>query len=320
MEDSTRHLPLWIPLLLAGIGGVLVSIQSRINGELSVRLDDGFAASVISFGSGFLILCVAMAVSPYGRRGVGLAVAAVRSGELRWWMLLGGLAGAFFVLAQGLSAPVLGVALFTVAIVAGQAGGGLVFDRLGLGPGGPRPVTANRAVGSVLALVAVFIAVAPRLGEPAALGAVIMPLIAGFGMAWQQAVNGRVRVSSTSALAATFGNFLFGTIALVVAFLIHSLATSWPSALPTGWWLYVGGAVGCVFIAASAVLVRFTGVLLLGLAMLAGQLVGAVALDLVAPLGASVSLLAEIATISGAVVAFVAVIVASASRRRPAGR
>ena len=56
---------------------------------------------------------------------------------------------------------------------------------------------------------------------------------------------------------------------------------------PTEPWLYVGGPIGIVFIALAAAIVRFTGVLLLGLATIAGQIVGAVLLDLVLPTAAS---------------------------------
>nr|WP_246868878.1 DMT family transporter [Saccharopolyspora sp. ASAGF58] len=38
---------------------------------------------------------------------------------------------------QGMAATALGVAMFTVAVVAGQISSGLVVDRLGLGPAGP---------------------------------------------------------------------------------------------------------------------------------------------------------------------------------------
>jgi transporter family-2 protein len=49
---------------------------------------------------------------------------------------------------------------------------------------------------------------------------------------------------------------------------------------PSGFWLYLGGPLGCAFIAVAAVAVSVLGVLRLGLAVTAGQLLGGVLLDL----------------------------------------
>jgi transporter family-2 protein len=44
--------------LLAALSGVMISIQSRVNGELSHRLDNGLEAACVSFGSGLLVLLI----------------------------------------------------------------------------------------------------------------------------------------------------------------------------------------------------------------------------------------------------------------------
>ena len=137
-DDQETHgrtpIPVWLAIVFALICGAGVAVQSRINGELGQQLGDGFVAATISFGSGLLILLVALAIAPSGRRGLGRVASALRARSLPWWYVLGGSAGAFLVLSQGLTAAVLGVALFTVAIVAGQTVSGLVLDRIGLGP------------------------------------------------------------------------------------------------------------------------------------------------------------------------------------------
>ncbi|MDG4861272.1 DMT family transporter, partial [Streptomyces sp. T-3] len=121
----------WV--LLAVFSGTLISLQARITGELAAGLGgDGFAAAVISFGSGFVVLTLGLLVFAGPRRGVGVVVRDVRARRLKWWQVLGGFGGAAFLLAQGLTVTALGVALFTVAIVAGQVAGGLLFDRIGL--------------------------------------------------------------------------------------------------------------------------------------------------------------------------------------------
>ncbi|SCE73867.1 transporter family-2 protein [Micromonospora mirobrigensis] len=294
---------------LASVSGVAVAVQSRINGELGVRLADGFAAAVVSFGLGLLVLLVLVPATPGGRRGLAALRAALADRSLRPWQCLGGVCGAFLVATQGLTIGTLGVAVFTVAVVAGQSGSSLAVDRAGIGPSGPQPVTASRLAGAVLTVLAVLLAVGNRLGDPGTLALAALPLLAGVGIAWQQAVNGRVRAAAGSALTATLVNFVVGTVALLVTFAVDVAVRGLPTgALPSEPWLYLGGPIGIVFIALAAAIVRFTGVLLLGLATIAGQIVGAVLLDLVLPTAASHP---GPATLAGAALTMVAVLIAA---------
>ncbi|WP_435121661.1 DMT family transporter [Micromonospora tulbaghiae] len=301
---------------LATASGVMVAVQSRINGELGVRLADGIAAAVVSFGVGLLILLVLVPATPGGRRGLAALRGALRAGTLRPWQCLGGVCGAFLVATQGLTIGALGVAVFTVAVVAGQSGSSLLVDRAGIGPAGRQPVTPNRLIGAVLTVLAVLLAVGDRLGDPQALALALLPLAAGVGIAWQQAVNGRVRAAAGSAMTATLVNFTVGTAALLVTFAVDLAVRGRPAgAFPDEPWLYLGGPLGIVFIALAAALVRFTGVLLLGLATIAGQIVGAVLLDLVLPTAASHP---GLDTLLGAALTMVAVLVAAfGPARRP---
>jgi len=305
---TSRSLPLWLALVFALLCGALVAIQSRINGELGSRLGDGFTAAAISFGSGLVILTVGLAVAPAGRRGLAKVRDALRTRRIRWWYVCGGVAGSFLVLSQGIAAAALGVALFTVAVVAGQTISGLVLDRVGIGPGGRRPLTAARLVGAVLALGAVTWAVSAQFGGSAPVWLMILPFIAGLGTGWQQAVNGQVRAIAQSALSATFINFTTGTTVLVVLMLVRWGIAGLPKALPTEPWLYIGGALGCVFIGVTSLLVRVTGVLLLGLATVAGQLTSALLLDLLLPTAGHAL---AFSTIGGTLLAIVAVAIAS---------
>ncbi|WP_238476323.1 DMT family transporter [Agromyces mariniharenae] len=314
--ERTR-LPMWLAIVFALACGALTALQSRINGQLAHAIDDPFTAAAISFGSGLVILLVVLAAWRPGRLGFGRVAQALRERRLAWWMVLGGLAGAWFVITQGLSAGVVGVALFTVAIVAGQTLGGIVFDLVGLGPGGRRPITPTRVIGAVLALAAIGWTVSAQLVHDVPILLMLLPFVAGIGAAWQQAVNGRVRSAAESALTATVFNFGVGTTALVVVMLVHAASAGWPQAMPTEWWLYAGGAIGCVFIAGQAVLVRIVGVLVLALCGVAGQLAAALSLDLLLP---TADRPVDFATIGGTVLALVAVVIASLgwTRRRHA--
>ncbi|SDP00047.1 transporter family-2 protein [Microbacterium sp. ru370.1] len=296
--------------------GALTALQARINGTLGAEIVDGFVAAAISFGSGLALLIVLSALVPQGRRGFGRLVSGIRSRTIPAWMLLGGLAGAFTVASQGLTVATIGVALFTVGFVAGQTTGGLVLDRVGYGPAGVVPVTVRRVVGALLAIGGVVVCLSGDAIGGVPLWMLVVPAIAGAGVAWQQGTNGRLRVRVESPLTATLVNFIGGTVVLLVAAFVHVAVVGAPRVVPTEPWLYVGGAVGVIYIFLSAVVVRRTGVLLLGLGSVVGLLTTSVLLDALWPAPAApstpVALLAAAVAIAGVVVAAVPL-----RRRRP---
>ena len=267
-----RH-PTALPLLAAVLSGALVALQQQLNGDLGRSLHDPLLAAVVSFGTGLVVVTTLLLV----RRSSRLALP--RAWALPWWTRLGGLGGASLVAAGAAAAPEIGVALLTVGLVAGSTVGGLAVDRAGLGPGGHRPLTRARLVGAALCLVAIAISAVAGLKDASPL---LLSLVVGAGafIALQQALNGRVR-QAADATVATFVNFVAGTSALLLglgakALLVGVNAERWPSQ----WWLYLGGPMGATFVAVAALVVRRLGVLRLGLAVTAGQLLGGIVLDL----------------------------------------
>jgi len=266
-------------------------------------LGDALLAAVVSFGMSLGCVAAVVLARPAARAAWG----AVRRVPL--WQRFGGLGGAGLIAVGAAAAPQLGVALLTVGLVAGSTTGGLVVDRVGLGPGGHHALSAPRVGGALLCLVAVGLS-----AQGGGLGAVaplllVLVVAAGAATPLQQALNGRVRAVTHDASVATLVNFLVGTVALVLALAVsaalsglHPLA--WPG--PGSWYLYAGGPIGAAFVAFAAVVVRVLGVLRLGLAVTAGQLVGSVLLDLAFP-AAGTSL--AVATVVGAALTLVAVAV-----------
>jgi bacterial/archaeal transporter family-2 protein len=295
--------------------GVLVAVQARVNGELGHELADGVAAALISFGTGGALLFIATLVVPRVRRGLGRVWSAIRtpSGGLRWYQCVGGLSGAFLVASQSLTVATLGVAVFTVGVVAGQAASALMVDRHGIGPGGIQPITVLRLVGAATALVAVVLAVSDRLSHPSGLALVVLPAVGGAATAVQQGLNGRVaRVASRDAYGAVSAaviNFLVGSTALALVFAVDLLTRGAPRELPSNPWLYIGGACGVAFITLAAAVVRVVGVFVLGLGTIAGQLVGSLLLDLTLPAADGPVTLTVVA---GTVLALAAVVVTAA--------
>lgn len=267
--------------------GALTALQSRVNGELADVTDSGLQAAIVSFGTGWILLTLILLASPSVRRGLASVMQGLRAGSLRWWQVIGGLLGGFFVAVQSATVPLIGVAIFTVAVVAGQVSNSIVVDRFGLGPAGRQAITPARVVSAILAVAAVVVAVSDRLGGgvEGSTFAVVAALIAGLVIAVQQAINGRVGAAARNAWTAAWLNFTLGTVMLGVALgLAWSLTDFDPGALPPGpWWLYVGGTIGVVFIAAAAWVVQRLGVLLFALLTITGQLTGALLLDWLAP-------------------------------------
>jgi transporter family-2 protein len=295
--------------------GALTSGQAQMNGALGAAIGDAFVAAAISFGSGLVILCVLSVALPSGRAGFGRLVRGVRERRIPFWMLLGGLAGAFTVVTQGLTVAVIGVATFTVGVVAGQTVNGVVLDRLGYGPAGVVPVTVGRVVGGGLAVGAVVISL---LGEgPSSIPAwmLFLPFLAGAGIAWQQATNGRLRHVVESPLTATLVNFLGGTVALVIVSTVRVALAGLPGSLPTDAWMYLGGAIGVVYIFLSAALVRHTGVLQLGLGSVVGLLITSVVIDAIWPAHSGPPLLLALASVAVALVGVVIAVVPRWRRR-----
>ena len=308
--------------LIAGVTalavGALTALQSRVNGELASVTQSGLQAALVSFGTGWILVSVIVVASPSVRRGLTSVREALRAGALRWWQVIGGVLGGFFVAVQSATVPLIGVAVFTVAVVAGQVSNSIVVDRLGLGPAGRQAVTPTRVVSAILAVAAVIIAVSDRLGggvEGSSL-AVAAALVAGLAIAVQQAINGRVGAAARNAWTAAWVNFSLGTVMLGTALgLAWGLTDFDPGALPAGpWWLYVGGTIGVLFIAAAAWVVQRLGVLLFALLTITGQLTGALLLDWLAPAD-GVTFHATL--IAGVLLAAVAVAVGSLSAWAP---
>ncbi|TQJ61809.1 transporter family-2 protein [Arthrobacter sp. SLBN-83] len=287
---SPSRLPVLAGLPLAVGSGLAIPVQGRINGALGARLNDGIAAAAVSFSTGLLVMIIISLVLPRGRAGLANILPAVRNRAFPRIYVVAGAIGALFVFAQSFTVGILGVALFTVATVTGQTVSGLLVDRLGIGPAGKKSVTGIRIIGCILTIAAVAWAVSPRFssggsGDGAAglLLPLLLPVAAGFLMSFQQAMNGTATLHYGTPIAATLVNFVAGCIVLWAAFAVKLAVAGPANPLPGEWWYYLGGPMGCVFIGLGALLVRSLGVLVTGLGMIAGQLLGSLALDLMLP-------------------------------------
>lgn len=144
-----------------------------------------------------------------------------------------------------LAVETIGVAIFSVAFLAGQISFGLLVDRIGVGMGGVRPIVAARVQAALVAVVAVVVS---QLGRPVgefAPALVVLVFAAGAASAFQSAFNRRIAGAvgdpfAPTAVNVTIGLAALGTLVLVLAASGRFPALHWPSEP----WLYSGGLLG----------------------------------------------------------------------------
>lgn len=274
-----------LALLVAFVCGAVVALQSRVNGTLT-ETTGALVAAWFSFGSGFLVLTLLLA-SPTYRSHLGRVLRALRDRRLAPWQLIGGAFGGLLVATQAYAVPHIGVALFVVALVGGQLGSALLVDRAGLGPGGKLPITLGRAIAALIAVSGVVVAVGGRVGGNGLdLLPVVLAFAVGMGASVQQALNGRVTQVTRDGLATAWVNFLLGctVLLLIGAWPVFTSPAPWSSGAPVApWWAWLGGLCGVAFITGLAWAAQHAGILELGLAMIAGQVVLGLAIDALTP-------------------------------------
>jgi len=305
---------------LAAISGLMIALQARANGELSHLIGNGVQAALVSFGSGLLIIAIVAIFSPSIKEGARNLKGAVARKELPKWTLFAGALGGSFVAVQTHIVPLIGVAIYSVASIAGQTAASLVVDRIGLTGGGKKHITPRRIAAALFTVFAVFISVFDRLdGRDLSIFAVIMGCVAGAIVGVQRALNGQINEHSHQSFTTSFLNFIMGTTFLLIFLTI--LVAVGPTEfvpLPTGpWWIYTGGVIGVIYIAFTSTIVQHLGVLTFTLFSVGGQLVGSLLIDLYSPTdGVNIS----VYLVSGIVMTYFGVVVGgvnnSQSRKR----
>jgi transporter family-2 protein len=306
--------------LLAALSGILISLQARANGELSLRLNNGLQAAFISFGSGLILIAIISAFNPTIKSGVRRLRAAVVAKEIAPWTLFAGALGGTFVAVQTQIVPLIGVAIYSVASIAGQGATSLIVDRIGLTGGGKKAITPRRIAAAFVTVLAVLISVLDRIeAKDLSLIAVFFAGFAGAIVGVQRAMNGLINEHSQQSFTTSLLNFIMGTTTLGIVLLIAvAIGKVEFAALPAGpWWIYTGGVIGVIYIAFTSTIVQHLGVLTFTIFSTGGQLIGALFIDLISPTkGVSVSAY----LVSGIVMTFLGVLVGGVNSSKPLKR
>jgi len=261
-------------------------MQARANGELSLRMGNPIEAALVSFGSGLLIISLISIFTPSIRNGMKNLKGAVSRKEIPAWTLFAGMLGGGFVAVQTQIVPIIGVAIYSVASIAGQTAASLIVDRIGLTGGGKKQITVRRVAAAGVTVLAVLVSVLDRMeAQNLSLFAVIFGCFAGAIVGVQRALNGQINESTHQSFATSWLNFIMGTTFLFLFLAIGVLINRAEIvALPSGpWWMYMGGTIGVIYIAFTSTIVQYLGVLTFTLISVGGQLVGSLLIDLYSP-------------------------------------
>ena len=133
---------IWGYLLFALAAGAMLPIQFGINAQLATWVGGSVRAALVSFVVGALGLLVAVLIAARGWP--------ERAGDAPWWVWIGGLLVAFYVLGSIVTAPKLGAATLVALILAGQAIASLLVDHFGWVGFEEHPITPLRVMGVLL--------------------------------------------------------------------------------------------------------------------------------------------------------------------------
>jgi transporter family-2 protein len=272
--------------VLSALSGVLIVMQSRINGELSLLMGDSLEAALVSFGTGLIFVSLISLVRADVRVGYLDIFKASKLKQIPSWSLGAGVLGASFVAISTYVVPNAGVALFTVASLAGQTTVSLWVDHIGVAGGIKTVITKRRVIAAFITVSAVIVSAWDRFAmSDFSILAIILAVFAGSAVGMQRALNGQINSFSKKSFATSQLNFITGTAFLLLLLVLRSAFTdhSIMNFTPGPWWVFLGGSIGVVYIAFTALAVQYLGVLEFTLFSIGGMLVGSLLLDLSLP-------------------------------------
>lgn len=272
--------------LLSAFSGALIAVQSRINGELSSQMGDSLGAAFVSFATGLVFITLISLYSKKVRFGFGGIFKAVLARKFPRKRIASGMLGAVFVATSTYVVPLVGVALFIVASLAGQTVISLWVDHVGLVGSGKTVITLRRAAAALITLGAVTISVWDRLNtSDFSIIGIILAIVAGGLVGIQRALNGQINSYSNQSFSTSLLNFISGTIFLTTLLIIRLIFTDYSiiNMNKGPWWIYLGGPIGVIYIAFTALIVQNLGVFEFTLFSVSGMLIGSLLIDVFVP-------------------------------------
>ena len=149
LEGDAEGLELAIFRVLGVLVGVCTAIQTSVNGYMGGIAGSSMHAGEINLAVGAVLLLVAALVTSPRQL-------ARKPSPGPWWMWLGGLVGATFVISGATLAPLLGTATTVIAFNAGTIAAGQALEARGAFGARKNPLTATRLAGLVVIFLGVL--------------------------------------------------------------------------------------------------------------------------------------------------------------------
>lgn len=141
--------------LLSFLSGFTATLQSGINSRLREKAGSPVLSSLISFTVGTLalalIFCYSLINKSYTLTGENSL------NGIKWWMLTGGLLGAFYVYTTIIVSPKIGFANMFSLIICGQILLSVLFDHYGILGNAVHTLNPIRAIGVILLVAGVYL-------------------------------------------------------------------------------------------------------------------------------------------------------------------
>lgn len=138
--------------LFALAAGLAVAIQTGVNAQLRLTIQNPTLTALISFLTGTFVLFMYVMLTSYQQ-----LPAAATLYKISWWKYLGGIMGAFYITTVVIIAPKIGAANTLGFIVAGQLISAVIFDHFGLIGFVVRQITFLRVLGVIFLVLGVYL-------------------------------------------------------------------------------------------------------------------------------------------------------------------
>ena len=129
MENSAvKKSNVWFWRIFGILMGCCMATQTAVNSHLGTVIDSRIFAAVINFAVGLAVLIIINAVVLIsGKKNKG-----VKEGKAPWWILTGGLIGAWYCIGNIITAQMLGTGMSVIILLTGLMAGGLLVDKFGI--------------------------------------------------------------------------------------------------------------------------------------------------------------------------------------------
>ncbi|EHN59646.1 DMT family transporter [Oenococcus kitaharae] len=148
--SSSNRLLSWVWRVSGFVIGMFSATQTAINGHLGIILHSPIKSALVSFVVGTVVLWLLVLIVEHGYH---LSIAAHQKAP--WWIWIGGLIGALFVLGNAYLVPLIGTGLTVVVVLLGQIAGSMLVDQFGWFAAKKNPVDLAQIAGIVLMVAGV---------------------------------------------------------------------------------------------------------------------------------------------------------------------